>query len=88
MRLIDADALMDGVVNEYLNLERRFTVSKMIQLIKDAPTIDKVEVVQCKDCMHFSKAKEPTAISGKCDLRGDFIWQNDFCSYGTKKEIK
>lgn len=79
MRLIDSDALMDGVVNEYLNLERRFTVSKMIQLIKDAPTIDKVEVVRCKDCINYTPGKDEW---GSCFENPMKLWRdNDYCSW-------
>ena len=79
MRLIDADALMDGVVNEYLNLERRFTVSKMIQLIKDAPTIDKVEVARCKDCINYTRGKDEW---GSCFENPMKLWRdNDSCSW-------
>ena len=45
MRLIDADALIDS-----LNI-RSVTYNCIInKCIEDAPTIDAVEVVRCKDC--------------------------------------
>lgn len=44
MRLIDADALMDNVNN---------TFAPFVTLLSDAPTIDAVPVVRCKDCKYF-----------------------------------
>ena len=45
-----------------------------------------VEVVRCKDCKYFI---EPTATDGLCELDGNhrIIWRNDdFCSYGERKD--
>jgi hypothetical protein len=46
------------------------------------PMVDAVEVVRCKDCVYFS---EPNSFSGKCTLRGDYIFTNDFCSYAVER---
>lgn len=47
--------------------------------IEDLPTI---EVVRCRNCKYFS---EPNSFSGKCTLRGDYIFTNDFCSYAIER---
>lgn len=44
MRLIDADALMDKVNN---------TFAPFVTLLSDAPTIDAVQIVRCKNCTYF-----------------------------------
>lgn len=53
--------------------------------IKALPVIDAVEVVRCKDCVYFSSTKY---IAGKCELRGDFMYLNDYCSYGVRRRSK
>lgn len=53
---------------------------KVLDMIKQEPAADVVEVVRCKDCKH----RNPNGW--KC-LR-DNLWHNmtDFCSYGERKE--
>ena len=56
-------------------------------ILREAPTVDAVEVVRCRDCIHY--------FSGAClkiysdgDVSQD-AWQerneDDFCSYGEQK---
>lgn len=66
MRLIDADALEElfreviGSLSRRtdcnLNFEYMIRTSAMtIEMIKDAPTIDAVEVVRCRDCKYMTE---------------------------------
>ena len=49
--------------------------------IKNAPTVDAVEVVRCKNCKYYD------AICGVCqNLGSETMAPSDFCSYGEKKE--
>ena len=81
MRLIDADALED-----------KFGISDADILakeeIRDAPTIDAVPVVRCKDCKHYDMG-----VCLKIYSDGNVhsaAWQSrnpdDFCSYGERKD--
>lgn len=64
MRLIDADALLEGIAelkqspwfnDKYGYGDRKDAVETIEYLcIKKEPTIDAVEVVRCKDCKHFT----------------------------------
>lgn len=56
MRLIDADALINtlGVSDEDIDFK---------EILGDAPTIDAVEVVRCKDCKYLER--------NYCDEYGD-----------------
>ena len=79
-RLIDADALLDYFRNEHHE-------SEVIEAVKDAPTIDAVPVVRCKDCKwcRYSKVHDVQWCdheSGLCDA----IVGNEFCSYGERKD--
>lgn len=85
--LIDADALIKEALAEgaygYVDAEQ----------IADAPTIDAVPVVRCKDCKHHYWEQEP--CHGKsvhyCELphmRGIEVFKEFFCYYGERKENK
>ena len=84
MRLIDADELprfghRGGLVHW--------------KDIKNAPTIDAVEVVRCKDCRWFKKWKTIGRDDGYCGYARmtrdglQYINTNadDFCSYGERE---
>lgn len=73
-RLIDANALIkeandDGAYG-YVDAKQ----------IADAPTVDAVEVVRCRECKYHNKPP--------CPMRLSFNWteDDDFCSYGEREE--
>lgn len=79
-RLIDADKLL-GVIAE----QERWNVSDFVyESIKNAPTIDAVEVVRCKDCKHYDGSYSYPI----CCRWEDTIKPDDYCSYGEKMEAK
>lgn len=59
------------------------------RLLKEAPAVDAVEVVRCKDCKHFY---EPDINPNRrCKRGGSQVWDvefraDDFCSYGERKD--
>ena len=82
IRLIDANALKAKM----RNTSRYFYIKYDID---EAPTVDAVPVVRCKDCKHYH-----TEL-GWCDVNSTFIkehseWRmfndDDFCSYGERRE--
>ena len=57
-----------------------------LPMVDDAPTVDAVEVVRCKDCKWFKKG---TPFRHECNniCAGMFyVRQEDFCSYGERKD--
>lgn len=80
MRLIDADALEDqfGISDEDL---------LALDEIRHAPTVDAVVVTRCKDCK-YAYTNSFSASSGEalCTLSGQPMQQDDFCSYGERRE--
>lgn len=62
--------------------------------IENAPTVDDVEVVRCKDCKYYYKDKIKGFICRHPELDYDIEcydhWINtnpdDFCSYGERKD--
>lgn len=76
MRLIDADKLER---QEYWGNERCFDYVDA-EDIDNAPTVDAVPVVRCKDCKHYD-------IGGSCIICGfQSRKPDDFCSYGERKD--
>lgn len=85
MRLIDADILKKevlmwmpsdpcGIADRERPIETDIVVSLMME-IEDAPTIDAIEIVRCKDC----KNRARYAVC-------DFLGEDGFCSNGERRE--
>ena len=79
MRLIDADelkgkAFADPDDGEYF---------VYCQDIDEAPTVDAVPVVRCKDCKYY----KPDEYECGCDFAAGlpYVKAGDFCSYGERK---
>ena len=100
-RLIDANALeavfmktkMIAVFPNWRNMDMlaKCAVVEYAKRVKDivtnAPTVDAVEVVRCKDCKHRYNGKDCTH-----PLLLSYSWgairklkDNDFCSYGERR---
>lgn len=69
MRLIDADALMDKVNN---------TFAPFVTLLSDAPTIDAVEVVRCRDCKYYHK--------WSCEKDSEVVSDDFYCACGDRAD--
>ena len=84
MRLIDADALIALIKKRIKN---SMIIGWLCSIIRDAPTIDAVPVVRCKDCKFGDWDSEPNDAM-VCMRTKDGFWRsgNDFCSYGERKE--
>ena len=93
MRLIDADTLMDDA-----NSDRSYGYVDAKQ-ISDAPTIDAVELLRCRDCKYWGDGdgklhRSDGVLYARCTVHNYLIdgrhtgWcptENDFCSYGERK---
>ena len=57
------------------------------EIIKNAPTVDAVEVVRCRECKFGSWDSEPDDAM-VCVRTNDGFWRSgsDFCSRGERKE--
>ena len=95
MRLIDADrAASIENLDQYSDLAAALgDVQTVRDILSDAPSIDAVPVVRCRECRHSSlpsgftqRYGEPGTLSchfGPCNRRN--VNGNDFCSYGQRK---
>lgn len=81
MRLIDADAFLEKMMQTSRYFDVKFDIAQM-------PTIDAVPVVRCNDCKHFKH--DETNDEWYCKKSGADIEYVDslthFCSYGERKE--
>ena len=95
-RLIDANDLKEQIIKEihyyWNNGDGGYYLAEdVIPDIEDAPTVDAVEVVRCKDCKHWSYIpgldKCPHCVVF-CGLHSKAYQtkSDDFCSYGERKE--
>ena len=91
-RLIDADNLIAEIKNIYCDgcnnyggvKCRACWVYDAMCLIDDATIADAVEVVRCKDCIYYHKAIGYGF--GQCSKCSLMPYQDDFCSYGERKD--
>jgi len=102
-RLIDANALefeydpIDGIMNKVLILGGRnvgktkhIIKTALKQMIDNAPTIDAVEVVKCKDCTHRYVPARCALWVGNENGKDIFLERGDdfFCKYGERKDTE
>lgn len=81
MRLIDADAFLERMSRT----DRFFSV---VFDINDAPTVDAVQVVKCRECMYAKNAKVNKKGFLICPASHMEIVDDDYCSYGEREETK
>ena len=67
--------------------DTRLIKRNFIALVTNAPTVDAVEVVRCRECKFGDWDSEPDDAM-VCMRTKDGFWRsgNDFCSYGERKE--
>ena len=93
-RLIDADRAMEIVHNQGIEHQNAYHLTNYATLIlREAPTVDAVEVVRCRECKHWkpSGSKAGNSFSdmeyiGGCEFTNYYRSESDFCSYGERKE--
>ena len=98
MRLIDADEAIINLGFEWDDVLP--TIEEFVRFLKKQPTVDAVEVVRCRDCKYWGDEAgklqcSDGALLARCKVHNYLIdgrhtgWcptENDFCSYGDRKE--
>ena len=88
VRLIDADALIEDIKTKLWDwdtvdgITSSTVLKQTITDIGNAPTIDAVPVVRCKGCKWFGKTGCAIEIVDETDMPKE----NDFCSFGERKD--
>ena len=77
-KLIYAEDLKDSLKYGWVN--DKFVLRK----IDEAPEVDAVEVIRCKDCNYWEQTEDPEC--GRCNNLGGLWLNNEFCSDAERKE--
>ena len=91
MRLIDADALYTLFVK--MKSFGELTAKKAIRCVEEAPTVDAVPVIRCKDCALWDDADSEHLVGyctegdGRLPSNGEKItFRNEWCCWAERKE--
>lgn len=95
MRLIDADALLENYnlkdATKYGNRDAEqqahsystIMMYEVADMIEEAPTIDAVPVVRCKDCRYWGIGISVETDKVKCcEYARYMVGENGYCVYG------
>ena len=85
-RLIDADKLMEELDNiVYTRKASDRHLLQIISAIQNAPTVDAVEVVCCKDCRYWKLVRNELH---DCIFGSGLLYPkgNEYCSYGERRD--
>ena len=80
MELIDRQALI-----EHLKIHCD-GCGEALHCAYDAPNLDAVPVVKCKDCIYYEKGKSYEPYCNHPTHGIPYPNDNDFCSYGERKD--
>ena len=92
MRMIDADAMMrayqEVLCNHVSCIECSFFMDdkycRFETILSEAPTVDAVPVVRCKDCKYWQDNNDGYPHEECRWGHGETPDANDFCSYGER----
>lgn len=81
MRLIDADKVILEIVHKYGREQ-----GDAILEIDNAPVVDAVSIVRCKDCKYnYNTCINHGKMNPRCDFTDYFLTENDYCSRGERR---
>lgn len=96
MRLIDGDQMAVDETEAYMEAQAQvkdlgllranmLVHAKLQKLLADAPTVDAVPVVRCRECIHFDPDDEDGLC---CNETKAMLWpdEDDYCSYGQRRD--
>ena len=66
--------------------EHEGTPGRARELIKQAPAADVAPVIRCEECRYYQNAKINNKGFLICPASGMEITEDDYCSYGERKE--
>ena len=77
-RLIDINPIISNLT-AMKSMYDAIELDGMITALKDAPAVDAVAVVRCKDCMYWNDG------SSLCTCNFDIMSGENFCSFGERR---
>ena len=89
-RLIDADRALEIVRDQGIAHPNAYHLTNYATFILlEAPTVDAVPVVRCRDCKHWDSETwfcDNHSTFGNHGLEWNMFSEDDFCSYGERKD--
>ena len=89
-RLIDADRALEIVRDQGIAHPNAYHLTNYATLIlREAPTVDAVPVVRCRDCKHWDSETwfcDNHSTFSHHGLEWNMFSEDDFCSYGERKD--
>ena len=90
--LIDRDYILSalGVFNDTANGDWDFLtgIETAKEIVQNAPTIDAVEVVRCKDCKYGHAGKCNNEPCWVCGLTGHVTTADGYCDEGVNQDAE
>ena len=88
--LISRSALLEKLAiradKNYMDEDIELTIREDMHEVKDAPAVDAVEVVRCRDCKHWMKnVSGCTDFVGCCALAVYMVGATGYCVYGERR---
>lgn len=59
-----------------------------IRQLSSIPATDVVEVVRCKDCVHYDKGENDSEAWEYCKVLAKDVYDNFYCKLGKKREVR
>lgn len=89
-RLIDADRALEIVREQGIAHPNVYYLTNYaMAILKEAPTVDAVEVVRCRDCEHYKPQNKSAHWKSRANYCNRVVTikvkPDDFCSYGERK---
>ena len=89
-RYIDADKLIKKMERRYEEMRLKYGECDQFNMgyaegmiaIDNAPTVDVIEVVRCKDCKYIKM----TEYGGYCCANDEGVAYDDYCAFGERSE--
>lgn len=85
-RLIDADVLLNTETFAVSDGDCKECENEYRWAVMEAPTVDAVPVVRCRERKHFGGHGICFCHAADVDGTPIFVREDDFCSYGERKE--
>lgn len=92
MKLIDKNEIYEYLDNLHFTEYKKY---KVLQAVKDAPTIDAVPVVRCRDCIYWKQFRRVPEVGQCMNKQWTYLtkhlavafetWESDFCNYAKEK---
>lgn len=86
-RLIDANALLEKA-HWIIRSDGTRVFAVHAEDVENAPAVDAVEVVRCKDCEHWGRRTENKEGFIVCPVSGMKVHTEASCSYGEKRSCE